>query len=289
MPQDHSLRSGLQALLLVLLLATRAHEAFGQGLKPDPGTALASAGSYQTLTRIYGKTRAWIKSYKYGNRAAACSLERGSLCAAGIDGDEKLQLLMATSPLAYDTRRQPVTAVGPVKDQRSCSACLAFAVVAAAQSAMATALQREVSGGLSEHDFYFCKGIRPGFRSSCEEAFTLRESVEQWLLLHRSYSGKFVTTTDCLPYDPTREPLCAYTPGCNQLVLPELKSGEFVGVPLRTIPSMQEHIRNHGSIICRIDIYSDFRSFYKAQPGGIYRGPGEHVAAAMSPVESTCR
>ena len=262
----------MKLLLLLCLVLVSRPGALGQGLRPNKDTVLGAASQYRTLKNLYGKTHAFLTSYKLGGRTNACASKRGSLCAAGISDEEQTVLLMATSPLSYHSgQSRELSAVGPVRDQGRCSACLAFAVTAAAESAMATALHQEARGVLSEHDFYFCKGIRPGVQGSCEEAYTLEESVSRWIDLHNYF--KYITTTDCLPYDPHKQPLCQARPHCNR-DFPEFSKGRFQALTLRTIPSMQEHIRNHGSVVCPINIYSDFRDFFARSSEGVYRGPG---------------
>ena len=264
-------------LLLCLVLMSRPG-ALGQGLRPNKDTVLGASAQYRTLKNLYGRTRSFLTSYKLGSRANACASKQGSLCAAGISDEEQTVLLMATSPQSYHSgESRELSAVGPVRNQKRCSSCLAFAVTAAAESAMATALQQQARGALSEHDFYFCKGIRPGFQGSCEEAFSLQESVSRWIDLHNSKN--YITTTECLPYDPDKEPLCQSRPSCNP-DFPEITKGSFRAVTLRTIPSMQQHIRNHGSIVCPINIYSDFRDVFAKSRDGVYKGPGWFSRAA---------
>ena len=272
----------LKLLPLFLVLVFITPGALGQGLRPSRETVLGASAQYRALKSLYGRTRAFLTAYKQGARSNACANKRGSLCAAGISDEEQTVLLMATSPLAYHSGESRVlSAVGPVRNQGRCSACLAFAVTAAADSAMATALQQEAKGALSEHDYYFCKGIRPGFRGSCEEAFGLQESVSRWIDLHNSKN--YITTTDCLPYDPDKEPLCQARPSCNRN-FQEFTQGSFQAVTLSNIPSIQQHIRNHGSVVCSIDIYSDFRDFFARSRDGVYKEPGRFSRAACKAI-----
>ena len=254
----------------MLFLLAAVPEALGQGLVQDPKATLGAPGALQALSRLYKDSKAWRKVYKY-SRARACSKQSGSLCSSAYGSQQDAQLLlMATSPQAYDSRKAAVhTVVGPVKDQGLCSSCMAFAVLAAAESAMAVALQQSASGALSEQDFYFCKGARPGFQSSCDEAWTLVGGVENFIKLHDS--KQYITTTKCMSYNPFRSDVCSA--GCTE-VLPALKSGSFKGTTLNSLARMQDYIRRYGSIVCRIDIYSDLRSFFQSHRAGVYRGPG---------------
>ena len=262
----------LKLLLLPCLVLVFISGALGQGLRPNKETVLGASAQYQALKSLYGRTQSFLTSYKSGVRINVCASKRGSLCAAGISDEEQTVMLMATSPLSYHSgESRELSAIGPVRNQGRCSACLAFAVTAAAESAMATALQQEAKGTLSEHDFYFCKGISPGFQGSCEEAFSLQDSVSRWIDLHTSKN--YITTSDCLRYDPDKVPLCRPRQLCNPDI-PAFTKGSFRSVTLRTIPSMQQHIRNHGSVVCPIDIYSDFRDFFARSREGVYKGPG---------------
>ena len=58
-----------------------------------------------------------------------------------------------------------------------------------------------------------------------------------------------------------------------------------MAVTLGSVWDMQEHIRLHGSVMCNIDIYPDFRPFFQGQPGGVYKGPGEWPESCNMPAE----
>jgi hypothetical protein len=38
---------------------------------------------------------------------------------------------------------------------------------------------------------------------------------------------------------------------------------------------MQEHIRNWGSVVTRLDVHSDFKPFFVTKPAGVYPGHGK--------------
>jgi hypothetical protein len=42
---------------------------------------------------------------------------------------------------------------------------------------------------------------------------------------------------------------------------------------LSTPMDIQDHVRTHGAVMTRLDIYSDFRPFFQASPKGTYMGP----------------
>jgi hypothetical protein len=41
---------------------------------------------------------------------------------------------------------------------------------------------------------------------------------------------------------------------------------------------MQEHIRNWGSVVTRLDVHSDFKPFFATKPAGVYPGHGKQHA-----------
>jgi hypothetical protein len=114
------------ACLLLLILCAAVPLVHSQGLAPNPAARLGSSSSYNRLQAVYGKSRAWIKSYTRSRRST-CSLRKGSLCSSGLSNGEYAQLLMATSPQSYDARRNAgkFSAVGPVENQAStCITCM---------------------------------------------------------------------------------------------------------------------------------------------------------------------
>jgi hypothetical protein len=124
---------------------------------------------------------------------------------------------------------------------------------------------------LSEADFYKCKGVPSGYESSCDITWNLREAVSTFVGLHDQ--GKYITTDSCLPYRPGVKPQCSAP--CTSNTLPAMTNGRFSAQLFSSIWNMQEHIRLHGSIICNIDIYDDFRPFFKSARAGVYKGPGK--------------
>lgn len=45
---------------------------------------------------------------------------------------------------------------------------------------------------------------------------------------------------------------------------------------------MQRHIRNYGSVVTRLDIWSDLKPFFKTNPGGVFPGHGEAALHAAT-------
>ena len=76
-----------------------------------------------------------------------------------------------------------------------------------------------------------------------------------------------------MPYDPTvvGAVKCSYE--CTD-VEPELSKGGFRFMKLDAAWQIMEHIRDWGSAVSGMEVWSDFRPFFEAHPGGVYKGPG---------------
>jgi hypothetical protein len=261
----------LAALLLLLLAVSRLDVATGQGLtRPPPDAARATGTTSQQLRELYKRSGSWHLKYRK-SRSYACRDQKGSLCAARLDNSEKAELMLATSPEAYDSRKAGgFSAVSRVQDQSDCFACVAFAIVATAETSLATALRKDASSmDFSEQDFYFCKASTPEFEPSCFSTWSLKEGLWAWIRL--ANEGNYITNERCLPFQPSSPTSCRGK--CSE-VDPALPTGRFTAEPLAKLEYMQDYIRNHGSVLCSIEISSDFRPFFKSNPKGVYRGPG---------------
>lgn len=121
-----------------------------QGLNNDPDSWLGATSAQAKLEAMYRGSIAFRNAYKL-KASTACSSQKGSLCAAQT-WDMKAQLLMATSPQAFDARQPEqmggFSAVSSVKDQQGCNTCVAFTVLAAAESAVACATRRDSSSSM---------------------------------------------------------------------------------------------------------------------------------------------
>jgi hypothetical protein len=136
------------------------------------------------------------------------------------------------------------------------------------------ALRKTLTGSMSEQQFYFCSKPAGDIQRSCSSGMNMREAVTEFNLL--SGESKYPVLDTCLPYD-------SFGGGCQatcQDTVGGLINGKFRAKQLGSIPEMQQHIRQHGSIACRIQLHSDIRPFYEKQPKGIYPGPGEGRAKA---------
>ncbi|KIZ01957.1 hypothetical protein MNEG_6002 [Monoraphidium neglectum] len=198
----------------------------------------------------------------------ACKGDSSSLCGSASFGSEQARdaLLLATSPTAFDGRLSRGAAgkssvISPPGDQGDCSACVSFAVTAAAEAAMGSALLDAGAGGgvprLSPLDLFFCGGDAGD--ASCQSGWTLSGALTE--LTKR----KQLQSADCLPFSNTQSAplprLC--TPRCSSPVSPKGSFSWTKVRPLRSIPRMQQHIREWGGVVTRMDVPKGFRSWFQ--------------------------
>ncbi|KAI8467901.1 MAG: hypothetical protein J3K34DRAFT_523368 [Monoraphidium minutum] len=241
------------------------------GLAPDDEALAGASAADRALQTAFAQSGAWKRSFT-ANTAGACRNQRGSLCASGLSLAQRAQLLMATSPQAYDARRAKdvgdFSAVGPVEDQGDCTTCVSFTVLAAAQSAMASALKEDAGSALSEQDFFFCLSVEPGQERTCGTSWSIKAGMAAWVRLARE--GRYPVLKRCLPYTPAN-PTCDYR--CKDTD-PRLEQGSFTWLQLQNPWEVQDHIRKFGSVVTRFDVFDDMRPFFKKSPSGVYPGPG---------------
>jgi hypothetical protein len=137
------------------------------------------------------------------------------------------------------------------------------------------ALRQGFNGSsLSEQDYYLCRTAEQDMVRECSSGWTLKDGMLAFARLQRS--GQLPVVEQCRPYAPrsTAGGLgpCART--CST-TLQELLQGRYLVKQLGSIVDMQRHIRQQGSIVCRMQLYSDIRPFFAKNPGAVYRGPGE--------------
>jgi hypothetical protein len=86
------------------LLVARLPGSWAQGLvAPSPGQVGASVNQLGALSALYASSRAAKLAYRAGARSA-CSTASSSLCASSSGSKGLTQLMVATSPVAYDSR-----------------------------------------------------------------------------------------------------------------------------------------------------------------------------------------
>jgi hypothetical protein len=145
-------------------------------------------------------------------------------------------------------------------------------VLAAAQTAAAAALRQSLTDTtLSEQDFYFCRNSATDEfqKRGCSSGWSIKEGMVAFAALQKAKQLPVVEA--CRPYNPADTSPCSRT--C-ETTLPQLLQGRYAYQRLGSIVEMQRHIREHGSIVCRMQLYSDIKPFFDANRGGVYKRPG---------------
>ena len=100
-PKNKMLKAMLSAIAITILLdVTSVHS---QGVRPEPGTQAGASNALTRFNTLYARSKSLRANYR-ANRRSACSGSSGSLCGPESGRDGLLQLLIATSPAAYDAR-----------------------------------------------------------------------------------------------------------------------------------------------------------------------------------------
>ncbi|KAF6254509.1 hypothetical protein COO60DRAFT_1540537 [Scenedesmus sp. NREL 46B-D3] len=265
--------ASLNVFALVLLACAVGYTA-GQGLGLAKASTVGASSTLSQLQQLYSGSQAWKRAYKQ-NPKSACSIGiRGSLCAAASteEANTYAQLMMATSPPAYrsSSTGSAVQLVAASQDQQQCHTCAAFAVAAAAETAMASILQVDVRQcSISVQALYSCPPGRP--TRSCSAGWNLPDALEQLQL-----RGSSLPTTACLPYKPdfrrqlTTSQLC--TGNCS-MPNEHASKGQFSSMQITNIWEAQQHIRQYGAVVSRFDVMSDFIPFFadKQNAKAVYR------------------
>jgi hypothetical protein len=226
----------------------------GQGLLPSRTPPIGASNTLKQLQQQYRNSEAWKHAYKQKPSAACGPAGGATLCAAqGTSAtDAYAQLTLATSPQAYSsTHDSKLRIVAPAQDQAECQTCTAFAVAAAAETAMASALQVDVNQcSISAHALFFC--AQDGPAKSCDTGWSLENAVEQ--LKQRSRS---LPTAACMPYRPDitgDRPAAALCKGnCNNPNMHASK-GQFSTQRITSVWRAQQQIRRHGAVVSRFDV-----------------------------------
>uniref|UniRef100_A0A383VXT3 LysM domain-containing protein n=1 Tax=Tetradesmus obliquus TaxID=3088 RepID=A0A383VXT3_TETOB len=187
--------------------------------------------------------------------ATAASPEQSDISAGR---DAYRQILFATSPTSYSSVNTSQT--GGVRliqaepgKQEFCTTCTAFAVVAAAQAAAASVLQRDVQQLLlSVQDLFFCGASR----RSCESGWNFEAALQE---LER----RKLLRSDCMPYAVSYKvdfATRACVSKCDDFN-PLISKGSFVRVPVGDDWDAQRAIRESGAIVTSFDILDDFKAF----------------------------
>lgn len=175
--------------------------------------------------------------------------------------------ILATTPAKFRTRRLP-----KIRDQGSCSTCVAQAVAAATQISIAAALNESVSKwDISARSLYYCslqgRSCKTGWDIPDALKYILDQTPE---LVHPS---SCLATSDSLL--KTESGFTGWRPLCAQ-ALEKAAAGKCKGhlgskitraepwinctyKSMSSFVEIQEHIRAHGAVISRIIIYDDFQ------------------------------
>ncbi|WIA31728.1 hypothetical protein OEZ86_002604 [Tetradesmus obliquus] len=175
--------------------------------------------------------------------------------------------ILATTPAKFRTRRLP-----KIRDQVSCSTCVAQAVAAATQISIAAALNESVSKwDISARSLYYCS--LQG--RSCKTGWDIPDALKYIL----DHTPELVHPSSCLATSDsllkTESGFTGWRPLCAQ-ALEKAAAGKCKGhlgskitraepwinctyKSMSSFVEIQEHIRAHGAVISRIIIYDDFQ------------------------------
>lgn len=281
--------AALLVLPLPLLLLLLAHETLGQGLLLG-SRDLGASGRVQSVMSVYAAAQSraqQLHSHWARMTPKSCSQGKAALCGRDVT-HEAGTLSIMTSPAAYDSRLPQHTGgfnlVNPPGAQLSCSACVAFAVTAAAETAMAARLRINASriGRISPRFLFFCtEATRSATCSSGMElpdALSAAQDINVWPL------------ESCLPWQETvpSTGLCGlkcpvYDSKWVAVLVPRGRCSYTRGPKdsIFTMAQAQRHIRDWGAIVTKFALDADHLnkflkhnhdSVYKQQRGGSVQG-----------------
>lgn len=240
-----------------ICLVAFAAIAAGQGYRRSTTTIVGATSTTLQLQQLYKSSQKWKIDYRLQPRAACSSRSRNNLCAAADteSRDAYFQLVMATSPRIYSTTNSSqagaANLVAPPGDQQACQTCSAFAVGAAAETAMASALRVNAQDcSISVQSLYFCPSDRPA--PSCNAGWDLPSVLTQ--LQDR---GQKIPTAACLPYKPDYKGELSKSAICSGICEDPNRyatQGQFSTIKITTIWEAQRHIRRYGSVVTRFDV-----------------------------------
>eukprot|EP00877_Chromochloris_zofingiensis_P009635 jgi/Chrzof1/4925/Cz15g04210.t1 len=252
----------------------------GQGLEIDDikSTNLGASNVFQSFQKQYGASKAWRNAWKRSPKEA-CSRSSGSLCSSNSNesSESYYKLLMATSPATFNNRDPSYTGgvdvVKPPKDQHPCKACVGFAAVSAAETAVAVVLQKSASNiSLSVQDFHFCSTGAP---SSCSTGWELEPALRE--LQNR----RAILSDYCLPYAPDVKLEKSWADLCKRQCSdsdPDASNGRFSFRRITEQWHAQRHIRDYGNVLTPFHLTKDFREFFSnaANKNKVYK-PGPNA------------
>ena len=149
--------------------------------------------------------------------------------------------------------------VTPVRNQQRCGACVAFALTAAAETAMAAALDWDARTApvLSVQDLFFCAGEDILLRT-CYTGWKLEDAIQAIKPWH-------LTADKCRPYNvdqalDRRDLLCGNLAhaGSSCRVEKEATGRSFEYSKLGTDAQVKEAITSQGGVVTAMLLYPDF-------------------------------
>jgi hypothetical protein len=234
-------------------LAAAAVPLAGQGYEPPNQRNLGVSSVVQTqqMKQKYllaaGFQKEWTRK-----PSAACTVKKQrpgaspSVCAAAATGgvaalEAYWQIMLATSPSTYsavNTNQTGGTRLIQAEpgNQEVCNTCTAFAVVAAAQAAVASALQRDVQQLLmSVQDFFYCGPTQ----RTCFATWNLAAAVQE-------LQQRQLLSSSCLPYTVTRPDSDTECVARCKETVSHVANGRFSYEMVTDEWDAQRHIRERG-------------------------------------------
>ena len=245
----------------------------GQGYVPLTDSNYGSTAAYQTLRKLYKASKSYRKTFPQLARRVGCT-GTSAVCGAGVkaaDANEYAALMIATSPARYDARDPSMSGskrvISPVRDQGTCSSCSAFAVIAAAETAVASFSGVDASKiDLSEQHAFYCSG---SMNSLCSRGLSFAAPL-------KALEDQNLMLESCLPYKPdirdelTGKDICRSLPPCKPglgTAAAVAFDGTFSSRPVGSAELAQRATRRYGGVITRFDVYSGFREFLRRTKG----------------------
>ncbi|GIM04508.1 hypothetical protein Vretimale_9065, partial [Volvox reticuliferus] len=155
------------------------------------------------------------------------------------------QIVAALSYPEWDSRAANGTTynyVSPVKDQANCGSCVAFALTAAAETAVA-AVKAAIANtnDFSEQWLFFCNAM---YTPTCNTGWYGSQAAN-------------VLANKNIPYDMNYPYIAA--PGCTLASSPEIRAGgKFSYSYYYDINLAKQHIRTYGAVTTYFTVYNDF-------------------------------
>jgi hypothetical protein len=276
----------MKPLMRIVLLTCLVALSAGQGLKRRSSLAASNEGAkaleqaYRQQFSAAQKLAAAYKSQSASQKASCSGKGKASICAsnAGAGRSDDDASLIALGPVEFSWLNPAggrggdvlaaINPFGPVRDQGECATCVSFAVIAAAEAAVARTLG--LGGGIvrmSIQDHGFCPVKEEDLRF-CNTGWDLDSALNK-------VKNQMIVSEDCLRYQTSTlfddEKKCAYS--CTRGDA-KATGGRFDIRALNTLAKAQRHIRRFGGVVTSMAIYSDFRPFFSGNPSGVYDGKG---------------